>query len=174
MREDTFPERGISSAGHLSSQVSPFRNAGLTFIELIASMVIIGLILAIAIPVYLNHMDNIRTAEVASNLLAIELCIDKYYAEHGKYPVCLDDVGKGSLKDPWGRCYRYLSLPADEKERKKVGRIKNDYKLINKDFDLYSTGSDGLTHRNINNRKSWDDVIRASDGAYVGPAKDII
>jgi len=42
---------------------------------------------------------------------------------------------------------------------------------INSDYDLYSMGSDGESKPALQNPVSRDDVIRASDGAYIGLAE---
>ncbi len=43
---------------------------------------------------------------------------------------------------------------------------------INCDYDLYSMGPDGETTAPLTAKKSRDDIIRANDGAYVGPASE--
>ena len=41
---------------------------------------------------------------------------------------------------------------------------------INTDYDLYSMGKDGQSAPALTAQKSRDDIIRANDGAYIGPA----
>jgi general secretion pathway protein G len=43
---------------------------------------------------------------------------------------------------------------------------------LNHDFDLYSKGKDGRSVPRIDKPHSYDDIIRASSGAYVGPASE--
>jgi len=52
------------------------------------------------------------------------------------------------------------------------GQARKDRFLVplNSDYDLYSDGQDGQTTAPITAQKSQDDIIRASDGAYVGLA----
>ena len=45
-------------------------------------------------------------------------------------------------------------------------------KPITSDYDLYSMGPDGKTKENLNAKESMDDIVRASEGAYVGLAAD--
>ncbi len=54
------------------------------------------------------------------------------------------------------------------------GKPRKDHFLhpITSDFDLYSMGKDGDTVAPLTAQKSHDDVIRASDGAYYGLAKN--
>ena len=42
---------------------------------------------------------------------------------------------------------------------------------INSDYDLYSVGPDGLTRPPLQNKDSRDDIIRAANGSYFGPAE---
>ena len=43
---------------------------------------------------------------------------------------------------------------------------------INSTFDLYSVGRDGDSRAPLQNPKSFDDVLRANDGAFLGLGKD--
>jgi general secretion pathway protein G len=42
---------------------------------------------------------------------------------------------------------------------------------INTDYDLYSMGKDGKSQPPLTAKDSRDDIIRANDGAYIGPAE---
>ena len=54
-----------------------------------------------------------------------------------------------------------------------VGQTRKDKNLVplNSDFDLYSMGPDGASQPPLAAPVSHDDIIRASDGAYVGSAE---
>ena len=43
---------------------------------------------------------------------------------------------------------------------------------LNTDFDLYSMGQDGASKGPLSAKASRDDVLRAGDGTFVGPAAD--
>ena len=51
-------------------------------------------------------------------------------------------------------------------------RARKDHNLhpLNSDFDLYSMGPDGESQPALTAKASWDDIIRASDGGFVGRA----
>jgi general secretion pathway protein G len=55
-----------------------------------------------------------------------------------------------------------------------IGQARKDHNLvpINSDFDLFSPGPDGKSTGPLTAKASRDDIVRGSDGAYVGPAKD--
>lgn len=52
------------------------------------------------------------------------------------------------------------------------GLMRRDRNLVplNSRFDLYSKGKDGQSQAPITARDSWDDIIRANDGSFVGLA----
>ena len=52
------------------------------------------------------------------------------------------------------------------------GQARKDRFLVplNSDYDLYSMGADGKSSSPINAKNSLDDIIRASNGSYVGLA----
>ena len=45
-------------------------------------------------------------------------------------------------------------------------------KPVSSDYDLYSMGPDGQCKENLNSKESRDDIVRASDGAFVGVAEN--
>ena len=146
--------------------------AGLTLIELMLVVAIIGGVSGIAIPSYTRHRDTVLVQQAVADILNIELSMDKYYSEHGRYPETLADTGKAGVKDPWGNPYHYLNM-ANDPTQHNCRTIRNIHP-INSDYDLYSSGKDGRTTKPLNAAPSWDDIIRSYDGAYVGKAQNII
>ena len=63
---------------------------------------------------------------------------------------------------------------AKSKKANGKGGARKDHALnpLNTDYDLYSSGADGQSKPQITQKLSLDDVIRASNGAYVGLASD--
>lgn len=55
-----------------------------------------------------------------------------------------------------------------------TGRVRKDHFMvpINTDYDLYSMGPDGMSASPLTANTSRDDIIRASDGAFVGRVCD--
>jgi general secretion pathway protein G len=45
-------------------------------------------------------------------------------------------------------------------------------KPLNTDFDLYSMGKDGKTKPKTTDKDSFDDIIRANNGTFVGLASE--
>ena len=161
--------------GRISRVLYLFQNnnsCGMTLIEIIIVAAIIGTITGVALPTYTSHMNKVNNQQAVADMLNIELCIEKFYAENGRYPDNLAEIGKDGLEDPWEQTYQYLNMANDPKQNE-CRKIRNIHP-INTDYDLYSVGKDGKSTKSINSEVSWDDVIRAYDGSYMGVAKDII
>lgn len=67
---------------------------GYTLIELLVVLAALGLLLAIASPRYTEHVDRAREVVLHQNLLGIRESIDKFYADHGRYPRDLQELVK--------------------------------------------------------------------------------
>jgi general secretion pathway protein G len=72
---------------------------GFTLIELMIVMTIIGLLLAIAIPSYVNSVRSAKEAVLKEDLHTMRTAIDSYTVDKQKAPQSLDDlVQAGYLK----------------------------------------------------------------------------
>jgi len=66
------------------------RSKGFTLIELLVVIVIIGILVAIALPNFIKVKDKAKEAEVKQNLHAIQLAVERYATdEDGNYPYFL-------------------------------------------------------------------------------------
>ena len=77
--------------------------AGFTLPELLVTVAIIGILAAIAVPLFLGKSDRARDAAAKSNARNLQSVVEQCYAEAGDYRQCdttteLD--GAGNL--PWG------------------------------------------------------------------------
>jgi len=73
---------------------------GFTLLELIIVMVVIGLLVAIAVPSYRDATDRAKEAVLAENLYRMREAIDEYYTDKGHYPLSLQDlVRDGYLRE---------------------------------------------------------------------------
>jgi type IV pilus assembly protein PilE len=59
--------------------------AGFTLIELMITVAIVGILAAVAVPAYFNHVMRSRQALAVYELLAINAAQERFYAENGSY-----------------------------------------------------------------------------------------
>ena len=145
------------------------RAAGYTFIELALVLCIVALLSMIAVPGYKRYVQRSQTAAAITDIGRIQLTIGRYMlANNGQPPPNLATVGMGSMVDPWGKPYTYLSFANGN------GGARRDKGLhpLNTDYDLYSFGPDGASSLPLTAKVSQDDVIRANDGSFLGTAAD--
>lgn len=67
-------------------------SAGFTIIELLVVMAVIGLLLSLAVPRYLDSLDRGKSRVAEYNLSQIRKAIDQYRADRGAYPDGLSDL----------------------------------------------------------------------------------
>lgn len=151
--------------------------------ELLATVAIIAILASIAVPGYQQYRDRIDIAIAMTDIQDIELAIERFRARRGRFPDSLADISKDLKLDPWGNPYHYLNI-ADTSERdqrrghtgqgrdKQNMRRDRNLKPINSDYDLFSAGKDGDFKPQLNAKASRDDIIRASDGQFVGLAEE--
>lgn len=143
---------------------------GMTLIELMIALAIVGVLTSIAMPMYASYRDRIDRATAAKDVGVLQTLISDYRLEMGAYPVDLAAVRNGARMDPWGRPYVYVDLTIVSGN----GKARKDHKFnpINSDFDLYSLGKDGVSQQQLTQKDSLDDIVRANDGAFIGMAGD--
>ncbi len=144
--------------------------AGFTLVELLLVVTIILTICAIAVPNLMAAVDDARVAKAVGDIHAIEGDVVEYQvlSLNGNLPNTLADIGCDQMLDPWGSPYQYFNHAT----AKGNGKARKDRFLVplNSDFDLYSMGKNLQSSPPITAKKSQDDIIRASDGSYVGLA----
>jgi type IV pilus assembly protein PilA len=64
---------------------------GFTLIELLVVVVIIGILIAIAIPLYLNYENGAKNKSAASDLRGAISAIEQCYSNNGSYPASFTD-----------------------------------------------------------------------------------
>lgn len=65
---------------------------GFTVIELMVVLAAIALLLSIAAPRYVQHLDNAREVALKQDLHEMRLAIDHFYGDFGRYPATLDEL----------------------------------------------------------------------------------
>jgi general secretion pathway protein G len=65
---------------------------GFTVVELLVVLAAVALLLAVAAPRYVQHLDTARDVALRENLRQMRDAIDKFYADHTRYPAALDEL----------------------------------------------------------------------------------
>ena len=164
------------------------RYGGFSLVELLVIIAILGTLAGIAIPAYNHYIELARIARAKIEIDMLQREIEEFYTENGVLPSTLNDIGRGNLLDPWGNPYKYLNFAniddkgggkdenkgkgkdEDKDEGKDRPRKDRWMKPINTYYDLYSMGKDGKSLAPLTAQASWDDVIRANDGKFIGLA----
>lgn len=150
--------------------LSRVRKTGLTLIELMLALLVVGVLAAIAMPIYASYLERVHRSTAILDIKVIQVLISDYAGSGGSFPGSLADISNGGKLDPWGHVYQYVDLTTTSGH----GSARKDHRLnpINSDFDLYSLGKDGVSKPQLTHRDSLDDIVRARDGAFVGLASD--
>jgi general secretion pathway protein G len=146
------------------------RFGGFTLIEILMVVAILSTLSAIAVPAYNNYREKAEIARAVSEIKILSEEISAYAAGNNTaLPITLNDIGRAGLLDPWGNPYKYLNYATVHGAGDGIRKDRNLHPL-NSDYDLYSMGKDGQSQAQITTPFSRDDIIRASDGRFIGLA----
>ena len=144
--------------------------AGITLIEILIASGIVVIIASIAVVGYRGYVETTKVNIAINQLTEMSIALGDYGLDNARFPDSLAAIGLDTLLDPWGNPYQYLNIAADPGN----GKVRKDHNLVplNTDFDLYSMGPDGQSVSPLTAKASRDDIIRANNGSYIGPAAD--
>ncbi len=153
---------------------------GFTLIELLIVIAMIATLTAIGIPVYATALDHAQVTKAITDIRTFEKEIAFYHLFNGRPPDTLAAIGRANWRDPYGNPYEYLSYATAAKDDKWGGTEQGTAKPrkdsflepLNSDYDLYSNGRDGLSKESLTDAESWDDIVRAVDGGFIGLASE--
>ena len=149
------------------------RASGFTLVEIIIVAGLIGTLSMIIVPRLLGYSQRNKNQQAIVDITKMSAEIAHYIMDYTVPPDSLADVGFDNLLDPWGNPYEYLKI-IDNSDPGVNGKRRKDHSLVpvNSDYDLYSMGADGRTGAPFTDSKSRDDIVRASNGAFIGPVSE--
>jgi general secretion pathway protein G len=126
---------------------------------------IIGALTALGLPRFHDFLQRAKTARAIGDIETLETEL----AAQDTLPDTLAGIGRAGMLDPWGFPYVYFKFPPGSGNPQ--GARKDRFLVpVNSTYDLYSVGPDGKSSAPFTAQPSWDDVVRASDGDYIGLA----
>lgn len=143
---------------------------GFTLIELLLVLALIAIVGVLIVPSIVSMFRQITVNRVQSDIQTISVELETFEQREGRWPMNLDELPGGPYIDPWGNPYRYL--PPTSPDWSTERRWDRFLAPLNTDFDLYSLGPDGESRPPLTSSFSWDDIVRANDGLFIGPANE--
>jgi general secretion pathway protein G len=118
---------------------------GFTLTELMLACAAVGLLAAVAVPVYNEQVERARRAQVIGDFGRLEVDLTRFRSNNDRFPDSLAELPQGPRVDPWGQNYQYLNIEAGGAGIAGLTRKDKNLVPINSDFDLYSKGPDGVS-----------------------------
>lgn len=148
------------------------RAQGFTLLELVLTVAILAILTTLVVASMAQYYERANNARAIAEIRLLETHIRKFLSNEDRLPETLADIDMDGLRDPWGNAYEYLNIVTAAGTD--LGKIRRDRWLIplNVDFDLYSFGKDGMSVSPLTAPQSQDDLIRASNGGFVGLGAD--
>src|SRR5262245_27136967 len=137
---------------------------GFTLVELLAVITILGTLASLAIPKVHDSVERAKVARAIGDIRSVAISLDS----QDSLPDDLSALGPVRL-DPWGNPYQYNKF--DPRRPVPVGARRDRFLVpINSTYDLFSMGRDGASSAPLSAAASRDDIVRANDGGFIGPA----
>lgn len=133
----------------MARRVKAGRRAGFTLLEMMIVIVIMGILMSIALPIYNQSLLKSREAVLRQDLFTLRSLISQYTLDKQKAPQSLDDLVQGGYikiipKDPmtneanWEVVQEDVLLAVDQTEPG-ISDVKSASNLISSDGTAYST-----------------------------------
>jgi general secretion pathway protein G len=140
-----------------------------TLIELMLCVAILVILLSFSLKAVRNLETKAKNLRAIVEIKKIQTAIEMYIDDHGTLPSSLADLNAGALKDPWGTPYQYNNFEIAIPGKLRKDRFQHP---LNSTYDLWSNGSDRQSDPPLTSTLSYDDIIRANDGEFIGLGAD--
>ena len=152
----------------LAGLIDPRRNSaannrGSTLVELLIVVALIAILATLSIPSFHNYTNKTKNSRVMSEIRTLGTEISAYSLERGTNPPDLAAINRGGFLDPWRRVYVYTNIAGGGVPLEGPFGV-----TLNKDYDLYSTGVNGISAIAFGDPANKDDIVRFNDGSYAG------
>ena len=145
-------------------------NKKFSLIELLLCMAVIFILMSFSIKVMSLSIKRAKTIRCISEIKNIQTAIDSYKDEYKREsPDQFEALNINTVCDPWGTAYNYQNYKMIPNGKRRKDKNMNP---LNSDYDLWSNGPDRKTAFQINSAFGRDDIVRASDGQFIGTADD--
>ena len=139
--------------------------------ELVCAIGVVAVVASVSVSGVNAYENRARAARAIGDIGTISVQLYRWQSNTRKFPETLAEAGLSAFVDPWGHPYRYVNVATA-----KNGDVRHDRnsRPLNNDFDLYSMGPDGDTGTQLNEDKTYDDIVRANNGQFIGAAEDLV
>lgn len=120
-------------------------NHGFSLIELMIAVAIVGVLAAVAIPAYHNHINRSRQAEAAQTLLQIKTSQERYYA--------LNDEYASSIKSLDGFASAVVGPPDYYYDKTTAADSYYRFSITGANTEIYTAKAEG----DLNKDDAWTD-----------------
>ena len=141
-----------------------------SLIELLLCIAVIFILMSFGMKVMTLAIKRAKIVRCVSEIKSIQTAIEAYRDEHKReIPDSFEVLNINTVYDPWKNAYSYQNYKMIPNGKRRKDKNMNP---LNSDYDLWSNGPDGKTAFQINSAFGHDDIIRASDGQFIGIADD--
>jgi general secretion pathway protein G len=133
----------------MARRVRTGRSAGFTLLEMMIVMIVIGILISIALPIYTTSLLKSREAVLRQDLFTLRSLISQYTLDKQKAPQSLDDLVQGGYlkiipKDPmtnetnWETVQEEVLLTVDQQDPG-INDVHSASNAVATDGTAYST-----------------------------------